>query len=173
MPEPLTTTLLVLSATAQVAGSIQQARAVKQAGKDEQAVNERNALISRQQAKEEERKAALESRQHKERVHRARGENQAIIGASGLTSEGSPLLLLEENAKAAAEDNFLILREGQLRSNRLQDQANIDVFKGRVAKKAGSRRARSILTSGAKELFRAGIRGGELAALNKSRGAPS
>jgi hypothetical protein len=158
-PEVLLASALIDSGTA-FESSRQEANAVRNEGKNRQLVNNQNALIARQQAIQEERAAIEQNRQFRRQERRDRSANQAIIGASGVTTEGSPLLLLEENAANAEIDSMLILREGQIKRDKLLGQAQLDEFSGRVARQSSRAKSKAILfnakTKFGKEAFTAG-----------------
>jgi len=137
---------------AQFQGSRQQAAAARESGRAQQQANEFNAQVARQTALEQERKAIQQSRIFRRETGRIAGRNRALIGKSGVTREGSPLLALEENAAAAELDNFFVLREGEIQRNRALAQSRLDVFQGRVARRAGSEKSRAILLSGKTQL---------------------
>jgi len=128
------------------------ANAERQAGKDAQTIAEFNAKVAEQGAREEELRAITQGKIHREQTARIEGANIARAGKSGITLTGSPLHVLRENAKVASRDNFLILREGKLRSNQLTSQASLDRFSGNIARKAGSSKSRAILLSGKAKL---------------------
>ena len=138
-----------MSAAAPIALNFQasrvQAAAARQEGRDIQAANEFNAEIARQQALEEERKAVRQSQIQRQATRNIAAGNKATIAKSGVTVEGSPLLALQKNAENAALDNFLILREGRINRQRALSQAKLDIFKGRIARSAGSAKSKAIL----------------------------
>ena len=68
-----------------------------------------NAQFSRQQAAEEERKFRLVARKHM-------GSMRAGLAASGLTTEGSALEVLEESAATAELDALTIRHSGEMRA---------------------------------------------------------
>lgn len=126
-------------------GAREEARAVRDAGKAQQAINDQNAEIAKREAIEQENKAIIESRLEREAQRRIEASNIARTGKSGVLLEGSPFLALEENAARAELENFLILREGRIQRNRLLTQSKIDTFKGKIARKAGSAQAKAII----------------------------
>jgi hypothetical protein len=132
--------------------SRETAAAAKQQGRDQQAANEFNAKIQERIAKEEEQKAIRTSQIHRENTRRIASGNEAAIGKGGISLEGSPLLALQRNAETAELDNFLILREGKLRSGAAREQGKLDVFKGKIARKAGTQKGRAIKLQGRAKL---------------------
>ena len=133
-------------------GARVQAEAARNAGKAQQAINDQNAELAKRAALEQENRTLIESRLEREKQRRIESSNIAGTGASGVNLEGSPFLLLEENAARAEEENFLILREGRIQRNKLIAQSNLDTFKGKVARKAGSAKGKAILLAGKAKL---------------------
>lgn len=133
-----------------LAGSIMSAYGQKQAGDaalmagEFNANNlERNAVLARQQAAEEERRLRVMAR-------KSIGEMRANFGASGVTMEGSALDVLQESAAMAELDALTIRHRGDAQAAQMRNEAISERYRGASAQ-AGSRwsAAGTLLSGGA------------------------
>ena len=117
---------VAVSAVGSVVSGIQQS----QAASYNAAVANQNAMIARNnaeyQAKQQERAARI-------RI----GAAEANYGASGITTEGSPLDVLEESARNAELDAQVIKYQGQIRAAGYMDQAALDSARADSALEGG------------------------------------
>lgn len=111
-------------------GSIRGGNAVANAAEYNAQNAEANAQESRQQASEEERRVRVQARKQI-------GAARANYGASGVTTEGSALDVLEESAANAELDALTVRHQGEMKARNFEQYANMERFKGREAKVAG------------------------------------
>jgi hypothetical protein len=109
---------------------------------------EANARISEADAAAAENKAAYDETLHRERVRKILSGQRAAIGKSGVTMEGTPLLALEETAKAGELDALAIRYGGDVEASRSRSQAAIERQAGKTAKRASYFQAGSTLLTG-------------------------
>lgn len=68
--------------------------------------------------------------------------------SSGFTMEGTPLMLVEQNAGQLELDRQKILWEGKVKAQNYQNQATLEDYNAQVALDAGEARASSAMTTG-------------------------
>ena len=123
-------------------GSIQQ-------GGAQQASLNFQAAIQRQQAERERQEA--EAREEDFRLSQSGllARRRAVLGATGVQpGTGSPLLTSEDFAAEAELQALRIRSGGALRATRLEQTAQLNVFQGAAARRAGFFRGGSLLVSG-------------------------
>jgi len=134
-------------------GQMYQGQAAAAAGEYNAQLAERNAEDSLVQAKEEERRHRMISRNQL-------GDMRANIGASGVQVEGSVLEMLEDSAANAELDSLNIRHQGQSRAVQFRNEARLARFGGQTAQQgAYFGAASSLLTAGA-QASGYGARGG-------------
>lgn len=136
----------------QVFGQIQGARAEKADAEFNATIAEQEAVLARQEA------GAREERQREE-DRRILARQRALVGAAGITFEGSPVAVFAESAAQAELDALLIRREGVLRSRSLLIEADIQRVAGRQALAAGILGAGTTLLTGGARIAREERRG--------------
>lgn len=99
--------------------AVSQAQQQKSAAKYNQKVAENQAVSARQEA-------AANADMQRRKSAKTIGSMQAAYGASGVTSEGSPLEVLEESARNAELDRLSILWSGETRAMGYQATANLE-----------------------------------------------
>lgn len=118
---------IIVGSVIGAAGSISAANAQKRAA-------QQNAALARMQAEEDARRARRDS-------GALMGRQRAVVGGSGTTMEGSPLLIVQDTAREAEIEVRHILRGGEARARAYQEA-------GSAAAKAGFIDAGSTLLSG-------------------------
>lgn len=108
------------------AGSIQKGQAAKQAA-------DYNAAVDNQRAAEEIDQANAQTQDYIRKGSDAVESANAMRGATGVTSEGSPLLVNEDTVRQVALGAARTLQGGQLRAGRLEDDAMLQKMKGENA----------------------------------------
>lgn len=142
--------LLIASAAISAGSAIQQGAATAEQAKQQQKILEQNALLAERQAQAE-RDAAIDTAQKFEKEgRRLTGAQRAAFARGGvLTSEGTPLLVIEETMQELEEDRINILREGFLRGEFRESEAFGKRFQGAAARARGKAAQRgSILAAG-------------------------
>lgn len=122
-------------------GALQQGRA-----EDEAAQFQANALEA--QAASERDAAGAEAEDFSRQQSRTRASSLARLGASGVSSAGSPLLVDEAFIREGALGEMRILQSGSVRSTRLKDQAGLERTRGKFARRAASLSATGSLLTG-------------------------
>lgn len=113
-------TIAIVAATAVSAvGAISIGMAQSNASEYQANVARQNATAAQQQAQQA---ADLQARKTQQML----GQTRAAYGASGVTSEGSPLDILASSASAAEEDRQTILYQGHLRAAGYTSDAQLD-----------------------------------------------
>lgn len=153
-------------------GTLLQYNAQKAASRSE-------AMASRLNAEEAERNAVLAKQRAEEdqRVFRAsfrrdQAYNIASVGASGVKLEGSPLEVLRDNVTKMEEDALNITRRGQIEKESYLRQAGAYRLGAKFASQAGNLRAGASLLSGAVDTISAVNRSGGRRSTDYSGGTP-
>lgn len=118
--------IMAAGTTIAAIGTIQAGQAAKAAASRNAAVNERSALIARQQGE------AAVKQQERMNVLRL-GSATAAIGASGVRMEGSPLDFLESAAQQAELDVQNIRYSTELKALGFNENAEMDRERGSQA----------------------------------------
>jgi len=138
----------------------QQAAYAKAQSRAQAAWNMYNAKLAQREAEAERKASAFEATQHKRRAKALLSRQRAIVGASGLEMEGSPLLVAEDTAAQLAKEEINLRLTGQRKVAALRSQSILDVSKAQTGlslgkfaaagyKRAGTISATGSLLSGA------------------------
>lgn len=146
-----TGTILAIAAVASTAfsvvGAIQQGRAASAQANLQAGILEQQATRDRQQA-------AVDEADFRARQSRALASRRAGLGASGVDpSTGSPLLVSEDFAGEVELSALRIRGGGEVRATRAEQQATLQRFQGRAARRAGFVRGGALLITGAGKAF--------------------
>ncbi|WP_282609471.1 hypothetical protein [Pelagibius sp. Alg239-R121] len=133
---------LLISAAVGALGAIQGARASAAASEFNAKIADNNAIIAEQNA------AADEKRQRRSASRQTAG-SRAAIAAAGVTLEGSPLEVLEDQALEAELDALNLRYGGRLQATNFRSQAQLDRSAARNAKTQGFISAGTSLLKGA------------------------
>ncbi len=137
MGDPVTTAIIVSAVvgTATVAyGQYQQGKTAQAQAKAQSAWNLYNAKVAQRQAEVERAATAEDVRQQKKRAKTLLARQRAIIGATGVEMEGSPLLVAEDTAAELAKEEVNIQLKGARRAMGFESQSILDVSKASAAK---------------------------------------
>lgn len=96
-----------------IVGSVVSAAGSISAGKAQKKAAQQNAALARMQAEEDARRARRQS-------DALMGRQRAVVGASGTSMEGSPLLIVQDTAREAEIEVRHILRGGAARASAYQ-----------------------------------------------------
>jgi hypothetical protein len=105
------------------AGSIQKGQATQQAANY-------NAAVDQQRAAEEQDQAGAQTQDYIRKGSDTVESAVAAQGATGVTGEGSPLMVDENTVRQVALGAARTLQGGQLRASRLQDDATLKKMQG-------------------------------------------
>ncbi len=141
--------------------AVQQGRSAAAQAKQQAAWDDYNAKVAKREADAERTAADFEARQHTRRSKQLMARGRALRGISGVTAEGSPLLLAEDTAAQLAIEGANIRTTGARRVQAFRSRAILDTAAGLAARRTapGLRRAgviragASILQGGAQAAY--------------------
>jgi hypothetical protein len=138
----------IISGIGQVFTAFSSGGAASNAGDSQAAANNYNAAVARNNAIAAEQAAAANASQQ-ERINMARqGKLQAGLLKSGVLMEGTPLMLVEDEAAQGELEKQKILHQGKTQAANYRSQATMDDYQGQVARSAGSSKSSGIINSG-------------------------
>lgn len=138
----------IASAVVAAGGAVYSADATRKTANYNADVGEQNALAEADRAKQEELA-------HRESVRRIISSQRALYGKSGLSMEGSPLLVMEDTAEQGELDSLAIRYGGDVAAARERSGANLSRMQGRQAMTSGYINAGSTLLAGASSSYKA------------------
>ena len=147
--DPATISLVLTAGGALISavGAIQQGQAAS-------AQSKLQAGILRQQAEQERLQAASNEADFRRQQQFLLARRRAMLGAAGVDpAAGSPLLVSEDFAGEVELQALRIRSGGKLRATRLEQQAGLERFSGRAARRADFIRGGSLLVTGAGKVF--------------------
>lgn len=112
-----------------------------------------NADAQEQAAISAQKKAAYDETRHREGVAKLLSAQRALYGKSGVSMEGSPLLVMEDTAGQGELDALAIRYGGDVAAARERSAANLSRMQGKAAQTAGYFQAGSTLLSGASSAY--------------------
>lgn len=130
-------------------------------GQAQQKAAKYNAKVAQNQAEMARNAAAVREQQHRENVRRLSATQRANAGMSGVTTEGSPLLVMADTLEQAELDAQRIRYGGEVSATGFESQARLSRFQGDQASRAGMIGAGSTLLSGAASAARVYGGGGQ------------
>ena len=126
----------IAGAAASAYGTYQQGRSAEQQAKAEAAWHTYNAQVAQREKEAEKQAALFEAQQHKRQANQLLKRQRALIGASGLDIEGSPLLVAEDTAAQLALENANIRSVGERRQTAYENQSILDTMRASASKTA-------------------------------------
>ncbi len=151
--EPIIIGLAIAGGATAAYSTYQQQKTAQQQAKAEAAWHAYNAEVSERQAAAEREATAFESKQQKRKAEQLLARQRSLIGASGVTFEGSPLLVAEDTAVQLALDNINIRRQGIRRRQTYLSQSILDISKAGAAKSKAAGYGRSAVTGAGASLL--------------------
>ena len=147
---PLAVPLIIAGTGISAYGQIQAGQAAAAEGKSQQNLASYNAALQEREAKQVERKTAMEQRLQAEATDRAMGTTRANLGISGaISTEGSPLMLQAKMASEADLENITMGYEGREQATALRSGATLSRMEGKLANQRGkSARTASYIGAG-------------------------
>ena len=143
----ITTAATVASTALQVVGAIQQSQAASAQANLQAGILEQQATRDRQQA-------ASDEADFRARQSRALASRRAALGASGVDpGAGAPLLVSEDFAGEVELQALRIRTGGEVTATRAEQQATLQRFQGRAAKKSGFVGGGALLLTGKGKSF--------------------
>jgi len=127
-------------------GQYQQGKQAERQAKAQAAWNLYNAKVAKRQAEAERVATAFEVGQQKKRAKTLLARQRALIGASGVEMEGSPLLVAEDTAAELAKEEVNIQLRGTRRAMGFESQSILDISKASAAKARAAGFGRAAVT---------------------------
>ena len=146
----------------------QQGQTAKQQAKAEAAWHAYNAKQAEKEAEAERKASEQEAIQQKRQGEQIEARHRALRGGSGVTPEGSPLLVLEDTAAQLALENANIREQGMRRVSTYKSQSILDFSKASAVSKSASGYAKA----GALKAGSSLLQGASGAAFMYSKGSP-
>lgn len=142
-----------LAANAAVAGiglaaydQYQQGKTAQAQAKAQAAWNLYNAKVAKREADVERQATAEDVRQQKKRAATLLSRQRALIGASGVQMEGSPLLVAEDTAAELAKEEVNLQLRGARRAMGFESRSILDISKASAAKARAAGFGRAAVT---------------------------
>jgi hypothetical protein len=138
--------IMMAGAAISAIGAIKQGQAAKAAADFNATVNQQNAGIARQEARDL-------AQQHDRETYQRLGAIRAAQGHAGGTNEGSVLDVLADTASQSELERQQIMYRGELKARGYLNTATLDTFQGETAKDASYMKAGSELLGGASRAY--------------------
>jgi argininosuccinate synthase len=145
----LGTWLAIAGTAAAVTGAAVSAYAQYEQGVAQQQAARYNARVLQNQALVASYSAQVQRQQQENRLRRLQATQRTVSGASGVTTEGSPLAVMMDTATQGAYEQALTTYAGEGRSAGYTSGAGLAEFQGRQAATAGAVGAGGSLLTGA------------------------
>ncbi|GAG09976.1 unnamed protein product, partial [marine sediment metagenome] len=114
----------------------QQGQTASAQAKNEAAWHAFNAKVTKREADEERKVANFESIQHTRKTKQILARHRALVGKSGVTPEGSPLLLAEDTAAQLAIEGANIRMTGERKIGAWRSRSILDTAQAFAARKS-------------------------------------
>ena len=137
-------------------GQYQQGKNAQAQAKAQSAINLYNSKVAKREAEAEAAAAKFESAQFAKKAKSLRKKQAAIIGASGVEAEGSPLLVQEDTAAELALEASNIRQGGQARVRARKQQSILDISAASVAKARAAGFGKAAVTGAGATLLQGG-----------------
>ena len=139
----------IVAAVAAMAAAAASAYQQHQAGKTQEKVLKYQSRQAQNQAIAARQAAEVRAQQERKRLDALRATTRARAAASGVDStEGSPLLVMLENARQAQYEEELIRYGGDVEASALNDDARLRLFQGKTARRSANITAGTTLLAG-------------------------
>ena len=135
------------------ASALASAYASYQSGRAQQDAANFNSAMANQQAKQARDVAKIKEENYREQVRRHMATMRAQYSASGVTMEGTPLMVMMDSAREAERDAQRIRYGGELESWAYEGESGLQKMIGKQAYKAGMVGAGTSLLSGASRAY--------------------
>lgn len=122
--------IATLAAVAGLAGGATSAIGALEKGQATKKASDYNAAVDEQRAAEEKDQAAAATQDYIRKGSDTLEAGKAMRGATGVTSEGSPLMVDENTVRQIALGAARTLQGGDLRASRLKDDATLQRMRG-------------------------------------------
>lgn len=142
------TTIALASLAASVAGTGVAAYSSYRQGQQAQAEGQYNAQVASNQAINARNAAEVAAQNREEQTRRILGAQRTATGASGITTEGSPLLDMMYSVEQGALDAARIRYSGAQTAGAYQAESRLQRYRGGQGARAGSLAAGTTLLAG-------------------------
>jgi hypothetical protein len=139
----------IAAVVATVVAAAVSAYAQYEAGQQQQAQAKYQSKIARNQAQAAQNAAQVAEANRREQDRRIMAEQRALVGGSGLSTEGAPLFVMLDSAKEAELDALRLRYGGTLQAGGFLDQSRLLTYQGEQAARAGEIGAGTTLLTGA------------------------
>ena len=142
-------TFLVISAIIGIVSALASATTAVMAGNEQKKQGEYNAKVLAEQAKAEQQKADYEASLLKRNAEKLKARQRHAYLSSGVdVSEGTPLIVMSEQAKELEMDAMAIRYGGNVEAARARQAARYSRYQGKSGQRAGYWNAGSSLLTG-------------------------
>lgn len=131
-----------------------------QQGNAQKSLANYNATVADQQATSTRQWAAYNADRQADKARRLNANAEANFAANGMETEGSPLVVLADNAAQAEMDNLAIRGQGEAQASYYNAQAAGMRFQGSLAQRAGYIGAGTTLLQAGASMYAGGAFGG-------------
>lgn len=153
-----TTTLLVAALTATAVGTGVTAYNQYQMGKAQQALNNYNANVSDQAARDAQRDSRIKANVQRAQAEKIKARQRALYAKAGVVGgAGTPLLVQVAQAGELEMAALEIETQGNTEASRLRTQAVLDRMAGKSARRAGNLGAVGTVLQGAGQMASIGM----------------
>lgn len=136
-----------------LAGTALQVQASRSQAKQQKAIGEQNAELFRRDADAKRTAGKLETDRRKDRLRRLLSSQTAGFGKAGVRLTGSPLIVQLDTAERETFDALIAGFNVETGVQTSLAQADIEEFKGGIARTTGQLRTGQALLSGASTIF--------------------
>ena len=140
----------------QAYGQYQQGKQSQAQAKAQAAWNLYNSKVAKRSAEAQRKANLFASQQQKKRAKALLARQRALIGASGVEFEGSPLLIAEDTAAELAKEEQNIRLTGQRKVSAFESQSILDISKASAAKAAAAGFGRAAVIGAGSTLLQGG-----------------
>ena len=157
MTGPEIAVVLAIAGTGTAAyGQYQQDKQSQSQAKAQSAWNLYNSKVEKRNADAQQKANLFTAGQQKKRSKALLAKQRAMIGASGVEMEGSPLLVAEDTAAELKKEEMNARMAGQRKVSEFESRSLLDVSKASAAKSAAAGFGRSAITGAGSTLLRGG-----------------
>lgn len=160
--------LLIAATAVSTYSAVQQGRSAAAQAKQDAAWLDYNAKVAKREAEAERKAGEFEATQQGRIAKQIQARLRARVGKSGVTMEGSPLLLAEDTAAQLAIESANIRTTGIRRVGMWKSKSILDTSMARAARKAAPGYRQAGYTKAGASI----LQGGASVAYMRSQGSP-
>ena len=114
--------------------SVAAARQASAAGKYNQAVDNRNALVAEQEIEQQEKQNEFDLARFDQQFVKLQGQTKTAIYKSGVELSGSGLRIIRYNAEQAEIEKDILTYNSKVKQSQKMEEANFARMKGQIAR---------------------------------------